>query len=91
MASHSVSGSMVPMSILTLSFTIRSVPLFGDFVEHQLEFSRLSTRVLPYPRHYSEAFAFSKFLCPLSHGRHLRLAFLVDSQPRGSLGLPCFD
>ena len=53
----------------------RSVPLFGNFVEHHLEFSRLSTRVLPYSRHYSETFAFSKFLCPLSHGPHLRLAF----------------
>jgi hypothetical protein len=36
--------------------------------------SRRGNRFIPYPRHYSEAFAFSIILCPLRHQKPLRAA-----------------
>jgi hypothetical protein len=87
MAVQSCSCFFAPMSVLTLSFTIDLVPLLRFSVEDHLEFCRLSARVLPYHRHYSEAFAYSRLLYPPNIRRSLRSGSSACAE--SLKGLPC--
>jgi len=83
MSDQSWSCLFAPMSWVTLSFTMDSVPLLWCSAEDRLEFSRLSTWVLPYLCHYSKAFAFSRFLYPPSRHPSLRSGFSASREPVG--------